>query len=203
VLKNVRQAFQNRFRRRRYRFLEQKLGIESTSGFILDLGGGPASFFASFFPHPHQVILLEIEPHLATEARQAMPGLQNVIANGEQLPFGRNSIALTICNSVIEHVTDPEALAQEIERVSQRYFVQTPDGRFPLEPHSYLPIPFYYRIPWRTVRYWLCRLFKANFDYVESVDYLSEENLRQLFPQASLSTETVLGLTKSFYLIKQ
>jgi SAM-dependent methyltransferase len=203
VLTKLRQRFQDYFRYQRYGVVARLLGIEATHGLILDLGGGSARYFASLFPRPHQVIVLEIEPHLAVEAREAMPGLLVVIGDGQSLPFAQKSLAATICNSVIEHVAEPKALAAEVERVSQRYFVQTPNGSFPLEPHSFIPIPLYRQFPWRRVRSWLCRLFRADFDYIESVHYLSEECLANLFADASLYTESVLGLTKSFYLVKR
>ena len=45
-------------------------------------------------------------------------------------------------NSVIEHVETYEnqrRMAAEIRRVGRRYFVQTPNRHFPLEPHFLVP----------------------------------------------------------------
>jgi len=47
----------------------------------------------------------------------------------------------------------------------------------------------------------LCKLFRANFDYVESVTYLPECELKQLFNKATITYEHVMGLKKSFYVI--
>lgn len=52
--------------------------------------------------------------------------------------FQDNEFDAVFSNSVIEHVGDYEAqrqMANEIMRVGKRYFVQTPNFYFPIEPH--------------------------------------------------------------------
>jgi SAM-dependent methyltransferase len=139
---------------------------------------------------------------LAEQARQRVPDLKLVVADGERLPFADRSVAATVCNSVIEHVEDAHALAAEIRRVSATFFVQSPYGRFPLELHAKIPIPFYRWVPSRRLRRGLCRLFGGDFTYVESVRYLSAADLAKLFPEARIVAERWLGLTKSFYVIR-
>lgn len=146
-------------------------------------------------------MLVDVNADVARRASRLVPGLRVVVADGRRLPFADQSVRLTICNSVIEHVDDPEAFAREIERVSRAYFVQTPSGRFFLETHSFVPIPFYRWIASRRHRARLCGVFGANFAYVESVQYLDESELRRMFPRARLVRERVAGFTKSFYLI--
>ncbi len=194
-------ALRHYFRQRRYRTLSNTLGLEQKRGLFLDLGGGPASFFTALFPRPEQIILLDLSFELVAEGQRRYPAINAVVANAEQLPFGDDAIALTVCNSVIEHVDHPQALASEIRRTSKAYFLQTPNGRFPLETHSLIGIPFYHVIPWPQMRALVCRLFRANFDYVESVRYCRETQLRTFFPQATITYERFLGLKKSFYLI--
>lgn len=190
------------FRRKRYQHIEGLFQVESQNWPILDLGGGPASFFASMHPQPDRIILIDIDQHDAKRAKDNIPKLKVVVADGGQLPLADRSIVLTICNSVIEHAEFPEYLASEIRRVSQAYFVQTPNGKFPLETHSYVAIPIYRFIPWIGLRRLACRLFGANFDYVNGVSYVREEKLRYLFPEASLTKEKWLAMTKSFYLYR-
>lgn len=196
------QALRHRFRPARYQELQALLEVEECPGFILDLGGGPASFFASLYPRPQQVILAELEHALALQATARVPSLRVIVAKGEELPFSDGGIDVTVCNSVIEHVEDAAALAGEIRRVSSAYFVQTPNGRFPVELHSTLAIPFYRWIPWPALRRKLCRLFGGDFDYVESVSYLAEDEIVGLFPEAHIVRERFFGLTKSFYAVK-
>jgi ubiquinone/menaquinone biosynthesis C-methylase UbiE len=169
--------------------------------FLLDLGGGPASFFAAHFPEPGRVVLVDQRRGAVLQARDRVPGLRLVVADGQRLPLADDSIGTTICNSVIEHVEDAAALAAEIRRVSRAYFVQTPNGRFPLELHAPVPIPLYRWIPWAAARRALCRLFGGNFAYIERVRYLSEAELTRLFPEAEIVRERFLGMTKSYYVI--
>ena len=49
----------------------------------------------------------------------------------------------------------------------------------------------------------MCQLFRGDFDYIESVVYVTENNLRSMFPDAELKYEKMFGLVKSYYLIKR
>lgn len=175
------------------------MGIDSLAGFILDLGGGPASFLAAMFPRPKQVILVDVDRNEACHAKRKRPSLIVIVADGTRLPLADCSIATTVCNSVIEHVEDPYALAVEIRRVSRGYFVQTPNGAFPLELHSFIAIPLYNLLPWMWLQRLVCKLFGADYEYVSSVRYLPEQRLKQLFPKAVVAYEEVLGLKKSLF----
>lgn len=200
MIKNLFNSFRQHFRERRYMQIENLIHVNDVDGFILDLGGGPASFFSAKFPRPERVVLLEIDHKEAYLAKQRQPEILVVIADGEQMPFSDNSIAMIVSNSVIEHVHSPERLASEIQRASKQYFVQTPNGDFPLETHSFVAIPFYNFIGWERIQEFACKLFGADYEYVKSVRYLSEQQLNNLFPRASLVYEKFLGLKKSFYI---
>jgi SAM-dependent methyltransferase len=202
----IRAAFRqlrHRSRRKRYEFINRLLEVERASGLMLDLGGGPASFFSAMFSRPEQIILVDLDFNLVRRARRMMPALHTVVADGSRLPFADHSIGVTVCNSVIEHVDDPDSLAQEIQRVSCNYFIQTPNGRFPLETHSFIAIPFYNLVRGNRLARLVCKLFGANFEYVNSVRYLSELRLRTLFPYSRIAYERVLGLKKSFYIYRR
>ncbi len=204
MIRNLITKLRHHFRSIRYNSLSDLLDLaEYSQGYIIDLGGGPASFFAALYPNPQAIILIELEYDLAQKAKKRLPDLNVIVADGEKLPFARQSVSATICNSVIEHVNMPSNLANEIQRVSQRFFVQTPNVRFPVETHSYIAIPLYNQIPWIRLRRLLCYLFGGNYDYISSVYYLSEKELRRLFPQANLYYEKSLGLKKSFYLVQK
>lgn len=191
------------FRQKRYATIQNLIDVEQAPSFVMDLGGGSASFFAAFFPEPEQVILLDINLKAVYQAKQKRTNLQTLVADAGRLPLADQSISVTICNSVIEHVAEPEPLAVEIDRVSQSYFLQTPNGEFPLETHSLIAIPFYNFIPFYWLRRLMCRIFGANFDYVSSVQYVSEHKLRHLFPKGTLAYEKVLGLKKSYYVYQR
>jgi len=188
-----------RSRLRRYRRIQALLAVESLAGPVLDLGGGPASFFAALFPRPGQIVLVDLDGGEVARAKEREPAISAIVADGGRLPLAGRSVAAAICNSVIEHVDDPEALAGEIRRVGRSYFLQTPNGGFPLETHSFVAIPFYHLIPSRRLKRLACRLFGGDMAYISRVRYLSEPALRRLFPEATVVYERVLGLRKSFY----
>jgi ubiquinone/menaquinone biosynthesis C-methylase UbiE len=187
------------FRQRRYQQIVNLLKLHSSEGLILDLGGGPASFFSALFDNRTRVVLFDCDCNLALRAKYQYPDIRVVIGDGERLPFADHSIEATVCNSVIEHVNYPGRLAQEIRRVSSTYFLQTPNGAFPVETHSFVAIPFYHWIPFEWGRKLLCRMFGARVEYINSVHYLSDQQLRDLFPEAVVIYEKSFGLKKSFY----
>lgn len=63
---------------------------------------------------------------------------------------------------------------------------------------EHVPLPFFRNLP-RPVQRWMCRLAGASWDYLMSVRYVTEAELRALFPHAQIMRERAFGLTKSFY----
>ena len=112
-------------------------------------------------------------------------------------------------NSVIEHVGDDarqEAMAREVRRVGRRYFVQTPNLYFPIEPHFMFPFFQFLPIP---VRGWLLSNLKLSWggkipdreqarQAARSVALVGLSRFREMFPDGAIYRERVLGLTKSF-----
>jgi SAM-dependent methyltransferase len=191
-----------RFRRRRFVFFWNTLGRRAGRRWWLDLGGGPGSYLLTqleTLPEgAPRMILLDMGEAELSDARARFPEVQCIQADGERLPFCDKGFDLVFCNSVIEHVAHPDQLAAEIRRTGRRFFVQTPNESFPLESHSHVPLPFFRRLP-RGVQQWMCRAVGTSWDYLMSVRYLDEQELRAYFPQARIMRERAFGLTKSFY----
>lgn len=111
-------------------------------------------------------------------------------------------------NSVIEHLGDFERqqrMADEISRVGEHYFVQTPNRSFPLEPHFLLPFfPYYpeklqvalvqrFNLGWYQRR----RELESARELVHEHRLLTEGELHSLFPDGLIYRERLLGLVKS------
>jgi SAM-dependent methyltransferase len=131
-----------------------------------------------------------------TVDRPGYPGARFVRADGRALPFAEGEFAIAHSNSVIEHVVDPgdrRRFANELRRVGERYFVQTPSRSFPVEPHALLPLV--HLLPRRLGR----RLWPLGVsdDPFEGTRLLGARELRELFPDAVIVRERVGPLTKS------
>lgn len=127
--------------------------------------------------------------------------------------FEDQSFHIAHSNSVVEHVGDWERMYQfatELSRVAQVYFVQTPNYWFPIEPHCMMP--FFHWLP-TPIRIWLVSRFELGhwkkadsvdeaMRIVESVRLLDRRMFQELFRDAHIRTERVLGLPKSLIALR-
>jgi len=145
--------------------------------------------------------------------RQQVSGapFESVIGDARDLSrYADNTFDVAFSNSVIEHLgpafSDQLRMATEMQRVARRYFVQTPNRHFPLEPHFLFPGFQFLPVSLRT---WMVSTFDVGWykrihdkptarKEVESVALLNEAQVRQLFPNARIYKERAAGLTKSF-----
>lgn len=128
--------------------------------------------------------------------------------------FADNAFHIGHSNSVVEHVGDWERMikfANEISRVSQRFFVQTPSYWFPIEPHCMTP--FFHWLP-KPIRVGLVLHFQLGHfqkastvseavSTVESARLLDKKMFQALFQQADILTERFFFWPKSFVAIKK
>jgi hypothetical protein len=128
--------------------------------------------------------------------------------------FSDKSFHIGHSNSVVEHVGDWSRMvlfANELSRVSQRLFVQTPNYWFPIEPHCMTP--FFHWLP-KPIQVWLVLHFqlghwekastvKQAVEIVESARMLDRAMFQALFKDAEILTERILGFPKSFIAFKK
>lgn len=116
-------------------------------------------------------------------------------------------------NSVLEHVGDWGAkrrMAAETRRLAPRYFVQTPNFWFPMEPHfrtlfiHWLPRPVQRAMVMRRPRGCLHRARSLDEAYwmLDGSSLLDAREMADLFPDATIVRETVAGLTKSLTAVR-
>ena len=154
---------------------------------ILDIGCGAAGLTA--FEPAADITGLDAAD------RPEYPGTRFVRGDARALPFEEGSFEIAYSNSLVEHLdpADRPRFASEIRRVADRYWVQTPNRYFPVEPHVLLP--GFQFLP-ESARRRLWRLGMPRTPY-EPIELLSAGELNQLFPDALILRERFAGLTKS------
>jgi hypothetical protein len=189
------------FRRRRMRTFGQTFRLKAASR-VLDVGGYP--YYWRWLDEPPRVTIVNLEAPV--EGRQ---NCDWVIADARQLPFRDDVFSVVFANSVIEHIRgepNRRQFAAEVERVGQRYYVQTPNRWFPVEPH--LMTPFIHYLP-RGLQRRLVRNFtvwglvtrstpEEGAGFLALTELLAKQDLRKLFPNADIWAERFLGLAKSW-----
>jgi hypothetical protein len=127
--------------------------------------------------------------------------------------FGEGEFDIVFSNSVIEHVggwEDQERMAREVRRVGRRYFVQTPNRYFPIEPHFLFPgfqflpeaakvsLLMRFRLGW----FPKAKTREEALRYAREIRLLTRREVQGLFPEARLVSEKFYGLTKSFMAVR-
>ena len=191
----------------RFRFLVELITGLDRPLEILDVGGTQAHWSKVDYQTLGDVkfILYNILP-LTT----ATPPFCFVEGDGRDLSrYGDRKFELVYSNSVINmlgNYNDQERMAKEIRRVGKRYFVQTPNHAFPLDWRTM--VPCFHFLP-KKFQAWCLRQFpvgihkrvpdrEKSLRVVNTVRDLRYEELRALFPGATVARERVWGMTKSF-----
>ncbi|MEX2592992.1 MAG: class I SAM-dependent methyltransferase [Anditalea sp.] len=201
----------SRFRSKRFAFFEQLFWKTFKGGkniTILDLGG-TEEFWKdkSLIKEKNiSITLLNLEA-----GPVSISNLRSVAGDATDLSsFDDQSFDLVFSNSVIEHLytfENQKNMASETRRVGKKYFVQTPNKYFFIEPHyalpffQYLPHSFVFFILTKTR---LSRMHKWNpkyaQNYLEEIRLLTLQEMEQLFPDGKVVCEKFMGMNKSFTL---
>jgi hypothetical protein len=179
---------------------------------ILDVGGD-AAYWQGLEPlwrdRNLHFTLINVESEPVQDARfTSMAGDARALVQ-----FKDQSFDLVHSNSVIEHVggwRDQWRMAQEIRRLAPRYFVQTPNFWFPLEPHFRAPFIHWLPEPWRVSIFmrWSCgfhpraRTAGEARQMIDDARLVDARAMSELFPDAVIERERVVGLTKSLIAVR-
>jgi hypothetical protein len=199
-------------RRKRFRrFLELVDRCPKRPLQILDVGGTEQFWETMGYADcGHKITLLNL-----TSAPTRHENIVCMAGDAASMPqFGDDQFDIVFSNSVIEHLGSLERqrqMAGEVRRLAKRYFVQTPNYWFPIEPH--FRFPGFQFLPVAT-RVWLLRhRALASYpraeteqqarNYVDEIRLLKKSEVRALYPDAEILHERFLGLTKSFMAVRR
>ena len=173
---------------------------------ILDVGGEPEYWRRlGFRVEGVSVVCANLQPRPSD-----LDFVETVLGDATGMPqYDDRSFDVVHSNSVIEHLftwKNQQAMAAEVRRIGKRYWVQTPNKRFPIEPHFLFP---YWQYLPKSVRMAMLRKKRVGFlgpcatreearHAVDEFRLLTRAEFQSLFPEASLITERWKGLAKSF-----
>lgn len=205
----------NRFRSERFKaFLTivEKILAEKGRCRILDIGGTIEYWeaFGSDVPDNVEITIANLEnPKVEQIGRYRLA--QGDACN--MAGFPDMSYDIVHSNSVIEHVGQWDkvvAMAKEVRRLAPRYFVQTPNYWFPIEPHY--RFPFFQLLPEPTKSSLMLKKRRGFLPKAPDIGVatrqaqyatlLDRHQMEFLFPESEIRKEWAFGFVKSFIAIK-
>lgn len=176
---------------------------------ILDVGGRETIWVKEGFCDPQTRDRVQITILNIGKEKTTAPNVVSVVGDARNMSqFADNEFDIVFSNSVIEHVgsyEDKRQMAREVRRVGKKYFVQTPNFYFPIEPHFMYPCFQFLPLP---LKVWILTNIGRRHRKVEtkekargiidSIQLLNKREFKELFPQAVIFEEKIWGLTKSF-----
>lgn len=157
---------------------------------VIDIGVTPdraladSNFFEALYPWKERITATSIEDASFLEAQY--PGLRFVRTGATGLPFADHQFDVAFCSAVLEHVGDRDqqaAFVAEMCRVARRFFLTTPDRRFPVEVHTFLPLVHW--LPQRRHQAVLRAMGKPFWAETSNLNLCSPRTIRPLFPMGT------------------
>jgi hypothetical protein len=199
-----------RRRARRWDWLHETFP-EIRSMSVIDLGGTVESWLRAPV-RPALVHVVNLEP---TPAQTDASWIQAEQADACDLPsrIGGGSYDLVYSNSVIEHVgghAQRMRFAENVHKLAERHWIQTPYRYFPIEPHWLFPgfqfLPLYARAEisrrWPLV-HTPSQSREQSLSAAMSVELVSRTEMAFYFPDSTLRSERLAGLVKSLIATKE
>jgi hypothetical protein len=177
---------------------------------VIDLGGTPDAWLAAPV-RPQHVLIVNLQ-----RFENVPEWMSSIPADACDLPAEVHAVTydLVYSNSVIEHVGGHdrrELFAANVRALAPRYWVQTPNRYFPIEPHWMFPAMQFFpkRARASVIRHWDPRRTRGSLRSRESalaeassVELLTKTELEYYFPDATILRERFSGMTKSFVALR-
>jgi methyltransferase family protein len=190
---------------------------------ILDVGSEDGSHIAALVPFRDNVWIADIDAGALKRGAERYGFHTIELDESGRLPFPDGHFDVVFCSSVLEHVSVDKGeirrirskaaferlaferqrrFAGELRRVARRYFVQTPYRYFPIESHTWLPMPIVL-LP-RALQLRVIAWLNGWWIKSTSMDFnlLTHRQMQELFPDATIVPERFLGATKSLIAVR-
>ena len=188
----------NRFRKKRGKLLSEQIEMlarrKGRRIVILDVGGREDYWNNVATDHVDKIILLNMaEDEIQLEERGNL--FESRTGDARDLSaYDDKSFDLAHANSVIEHVgpwQDMQAMADEMRRVGDSGWVQTPAWEFPIEPHFREPFLHWFGQPARRRLLFMSRSYRGRTLpekrwHVDRINLLSRPEFKALFPECTI-----------------
>ncbi len=202
---DISRPFMLYFRTKRMKIFSNIFKINKSTH-IIDIGGTEFNW-KLIFEKP-KITMVNIRGEAYIDGR-----FEHKIGDATELKLKDNSYDIAYSNSVIEHVGDwskQQAFARELRRLAPKYYVQTPNRRFFMEPHYITPFVHWfpksvrqkilrYGSVWGLIKRPSPEKIKKMVDEIELLDI---KQMHELFPDAVIKRERFLGMTKSLIAVK-
>lgn len=204
-------SFNQKFREKRFAFFKLLLKkVHSSKPIeILDIGGTQSYWERMNFTEHNNINITLLNLYLAPVKYHNFSSIKGDACDLNN--FGDKHFDIVFSNSVIEHLFTRDnqvKMANEIRRVANYYYIQTPNYYFPIEPHWL--VPFFQFLPFKLKviltknfnlgNYKKSKTREAAIRRVNEVQLLTEKEMKTLFPEGMVYREKFLGLTKSITL---
>jgi hypothetical protein len=169
---------------------------------VLDLGvtsenHPTANFLEKIYPYPEKLTCAGIQG--AGHIEDTYPGVRFFrIEPSKRLPFKDQEFDVVYSNAVVEHTgsrRDQAAFIAEALRVSQGYFITTPNRWFPIEHHTSIPLIHF--LPQELYRSILRAKGEVFYSEERNLNLLTRQKLQDIFP-AGISIEISFIRTLGF-----
>ncbi len=187
------EKFREKSRDKKYQHFIKELKPEADD-VIVNVGAGNGLFLESLYENKDKIIALDIDLVMLHDLKRKYPEVQCLVADARALPFKDKGVKISFSNAVIEHVganSHQQKFADEIRRVSQKFYVTCPNKYFPFEFHYRLPL--YQFVP-KAIQRWLFQKFNLGLWYEhkwEDINLLSYRQMKKYCPGTTVIKQRI------------
>lgn len=151
-------------------------------------------FFEEMYPYRRNLTVIARASENARWFPEQFPGLHFLEADLREIPLPDLYFDCGLCNAVIEHAGDRDqqiALVKEVCRVCRCVMFTTPNKRFPIELHTFLPVLHW--LPDAVFRRILRQIGQRYFSEVQNLNLLDARTFKNLFPTSRRNRMLSIG----------